>query len=147
MVGFRGCSHRFRFALANTMASAFGVNWRCRLCVGLMVKRLWVICSIPQTFPIRTTDADIRLQNYWQYGRYSRSPPKSQYPSTRTFYPCSELWSLLIAIIALKLFEGRVGAVTLNGDYFITSPNAKMVYTPPSSSRMTSSIPSGHSHS
>jgi hypothetical protein len=30
-----------------------------------------------------------------------------------------------------------VGAVSLNGDYFITSPNAKVVYTPPSTSRMT----------
>ncbi|KIM34887.1 hypothetical protein M413DRAFT_32941 [Hebeloma cylindrosporum] len=39
--------------------------------------------------------------------------------------------------IPLKSFEGKVGAITANGEHFITSPNSKVVYALPSRSHMT----------
>ena len=67
--------------------------------------------------------------------KISSKIPRSFFISKEThphihFIFCSKSWSLLIGIIALKSFKGKVGAVTLNREYFITSPNAKVVYTP-----------------
>jgi len=44
---------------------------------------------------------------------------------------------VLIGITAVKSFEGKVGAVVFDGNQFVTSPNADVIYAPPPSGRMT----------
>lgn len=44
---------------------------------------------------------------------------------------------MLTGTTALKSFEGKVGAVVFDGKSFVTSPNADVIYAPPTSGRMT----------
>ena len=44
---------------------------------------------------------------------------------------------VLIGITGVKLFEGKIGAVIFDGNHFVTTPNADVIYAPPANGRMT----------